>query len=345
MACATVATSTGGSGGGGGGSSGGPTSSGGTTSSGFNNVLTLSNDSDSGSTRASVQKGDQLMIGGFIIEGSQPAIVLIRGRGPSMGGKPLFVPGTLSNPQLQLFSGSTPIAQNDNWQDSPQCDSEFACAGAPEILATGLDPCRPNPGQSTAPDGCAFESAILVMLPPGPYTAVLSGANGRTGVGLVEVFSIDGGTNTSKLVNISSRAVVRSKDDVMIGGVTLTGSDSKTILIRGRGPSMGGAPFFVSGTLSNPQLQLFSGSTMIAQNDNWQGNPQCDSQFSCGDAGQIKAIGMDLCEPNPGESSAPPGCSNEAALLVTLPPGAYTAVLRGVAGATGVGLIEIYDLN
>ncbi len=108
---------------------------------------------------------------------------------------------------------------------------------------------------------------------------------------------------------------------------------------------MGAAPFYVPGVLSNPQLQLFPVLAMIAQNDNWQDSPQCDSHFVCGGAAQISAEGMDPCEPNPGESSTPPDCSKEAVLLITLPPGAYTAVMRGVAGATGVALIEIYDLN
>jgi hypothetical protein len=289
--------------------------------------------------------GDQVMVGGFIIEGSQPTAVLVRGRGPSMGDKPFFVPGTLSNPQLQLFSGPTPIAQNDNWQDAPQCDSQFACGGAAQIMATGMDPCKPNPGQTAAPAGCAFESAILAILPPGGYTAVLSGINGTTGVGLVEVFEIDGSANPSKLINVSTRGVVQSQDQAMIGGVILTGTTSKTVLIRGRGPSMGGAPFDVAGTLADPYLQLFSGSTLIAQNDNWQDNAQCNSGLSCGDAAQIKATALDPCQPNPGQSSAPQGCGQEAAFLITLPPGAYTALLRGADGGTGVGLVEIFDLN
>jgi len=335
-ACATAATNTAGGGGG---------KSGGASSSGFSTVSTLSSDSDSGSTRASVMTGDQQMIGGFVIEGSQPTAVLIRGRGPSMADKPFLVPGTLSNPQLQLFSGSTPIAQNDNWQDSPQCDSQFACGGAAQIQATGLDPCKPNPGETAAPAGCAFESAILVILPPGPYTAVLSGVNGDTGVGLVEVFEVDGSSNASKLVNVSTRAVIQSKDDVMIGGVILAGPTAKTVLIRGRGPSMGDAPFYVDGTLDNPYLELYSGATVIAENDNWQNNPQCDPRFACGTAAQIKATRLDPCQPNPGQSAAPAGCNKEAAFLITLPPGAYTAILRGVGGATGVALVETFDMN
>jgi hypothetical protein len=319
--------------------------SGGTGSSGFDTVSTLSNNSDSNSARASVMTGDQVMISGFIIEGTEPAIVLIRGRGPSMGGAPFFLPGVLSNPRLQLFSGSTVIAQNDNWQDSAQCDSRFPCGTSAQILATGLDPCQPNPGQSSPPPDCAYESAILTILPPGAYTAILSGTGGTTGVGLVEVFEIDDSLSPSNLVNVSTRAVIRSADDVMIGGVILAGPTSKTVLIRGRGPSMGGAPFFVPGVLSNPRLQLFSGSTVIVQNDNWQDSPQCDPRFACGDSAQIKALQMDPCQPNPGELSAPPSCSQEAAILVTLPPGAYTAILRGVAGATGVALVEMFDLN
>ena len=317
----------------------------GTGSSGFNTVSTLSNNSDSNSARASVMTGDQVMISGFIIEGTEPAIVLIRGRGPSMGGAPFFVPGVLSNPRLQLFSGSTVIAQNDNWQDSAQCDSRFPCGTSAQILATGLDPCQPNPGQLSAPRRLHLRVGNSNHPPSGAYTAILSGTGGTTGVGLVEVFEIDDSLSPSNLVNVSTRAVIRSADDVMIGGVILAGPTSKTVLIRGRGPSMGGAPFFVPGVLSNPRLQLFSGSTVIAQNDNWQDRPQCDPRFACGDSAQIKALQMDPCQPNPGELSAPPSCSQEAALLVTLPPGAYTAILRGVAGATGVALVEMFDLD
>jgi hypothetical protein len=82
------------------------------------------------------------------------------------------------------------IAQNDNWQDVPSCGG-LSCGGAAQIAATSLDPCQPNPGQSTSPPGCAQESAILITLPAGAYTAVVSGVAGGTGVGLVEVFELD----------------------------------------------------------------------------------------------------------------------------------------------------------
>jgi hypothetical protein len=310
----------------------------------FNSMLTLSNTSDSASTRASVLSND-FMIGGFVIEGTEPAVVLVRGRGPTMGGAPFFVSGVLTDPYLQLFSGSTPIAQNDNWHDDPQCDSRFACGGSAEILATGLDPCQPNPRQTAAPHGCSNESAILMILPPGAYTAFLKGVGGGVGIGLVEVFEIDGLTNSSKLVNISTRAMVQKSDNRMIGGMIVSSSASKTVLIRARGPSMGTAPFFVPGVLSDPYLQLFSGSSLVAQNDNWQDSPHCDSQFGCGDASHIAAAGLSPCEPNPDQASAPANCNREAAILISLLPGAYTAVLGGIAGGTGVGLVEIFDLD
>jgi hypothetical protein len=336
-ACGTTETNVGGTG-----------SSGGTpnvaSSPNFNSMLTLAKTSDSASTRASVLS-NEIMIGGFVIEGTEPAVVLIRGRGPTMGGAPFFVSGVLTDPHLQLFSGSTSIAQNDNWHDDPQCDSQFACGGSAEILATGLDPCQPNPGQIAPPNGCGNESAILMILPPGAYTAFLKGIGRGVGVGLVEVFEIDGLANPSKLVNISTRAMVQKSDNRMIGGMIVTGSASKTVLIRARGPSMGSAPFFVPGVLSDPYLQLFSGSSLVAQNDNWQDNPQCDPQFGCGEASHIAATGLSPCEPNPGQPSEPANCNREATILIRLTPGAYTAVLGGIAGGTGVGLVEIFDLD
>jgi len=294
------------------------------------------------STRTGVLTGDNIMIGGFIIDGSVPKRVLIRSRGPSMAGAPFFVPGTLANPMVQLFSGPTLIAQNDNWQDAPKCPG-FVCEGAAEILNTGLDPCTPNPGQSSSPANCALEAAILITLPPGPYTAIVSGAGNSTVVALVEVFEADASV-VSELSNISTRGFVQSGDGVMIGGLIIEGSSPATVLIRARGPSMSGAPFFVPGTLANPFLQLFSGQDVIAQNDNWQFAPSCNG-LVCGTAAQIAATGLDPCQPNPGQTTPPPSCTLESAILITLPPGAYTAIVSGVGGGTGVGLVEAFEMD
>jgi glucose/arabinose dehydrogenase len=293
------------------------------------------------STRSVALTGSDVVIGGFVINGNAPKTVLIRGRGPSMSSAPFFVPGVLANPSMRLFSGQTVIAQNDNWQDTPSCPG-FVCGGAAQIAVTGLDPCQLNPGQPSPPQGCELESAILITLGPGAYTVHLSGADGGSGIGLVEVFDADDAT-TSQLVNLSTRGPVQSGANVMIGGFVIEGNTPKTVMLRGRGPSMAGAPFLVPGTLGNPSLRLFSGQTVIAENDNWQDAPSCTG-FACGDAGQIIATGLDPCRPNPGQSSAPPGCTLESAILITLNPGAYTVHLAGIGG-TGIGLVEIFQLE
>jgi hypothetical protein len=162
-------------------------------------------------------------------------------------------------------------------------------------------------------------------------------------VALVEVFEADASV-VSELGNISARAFVQSGDNVMIGGLIIDGSAPATVLLRARGPSMSGAPFFVPGTLANPFLQLFSGQSVIAQNDNWQDIPSCGG-LPCGGAAPIAATGLDPCQPNPGQSASPPGCAQESAIFITLPPGAYTAIVSGVGGATGVGLVEVFELD
>jgi uncharacterized repeat protein (TIGR01451 family) len=301
------------------------------------------------STRARVLTVDNVMIGGFIVGGNVPKQLLVRGRGPSLGGAPFNIPGSLSNPTIQLFSGATLIAQNDNFGtfDATCVSPCTAVNQVTSLSAPGYTPCDPNPGQTSAPPGCSQEAAVLVTMPPGAYTVILSGVGGGTGVGLIEVFDIDGST-FPKLVNISTRARVETGNNVMIGGFIVgAGAGNKQILMRARGPSMSGAPFNIAGTLSNPTIELYSGATVIAQNDDWQTtNPLCGTPaVACGNATAISATIMDPCQPNPGQSVAPPGCAQEAALLVTVPPGAYTMIVRGVGGGTGVGLVEIFDLS
>jgi hypothetical protein len=197
------------------------------------------------STRGSVGTNDDVMIGGFIIEGTGPKTVLIRGRGPSLSSS--GISGLLSDPAIQLFAGGTLLATNDNWEDGGQPE---------EIQATGLAP----------PE--SLESAILRPLDPGAYTVIVSGASSGTGTGIVEIFDVDDDTYVSILKNLSTRGRVQTGDGVMIGGFIIEGPEARTVILRARGPSLEGAG--VEGALQDPYLRLFSGGTQIDFNDDWQ---------------------------------------------------------------------------
>jgi hypothetical protein len=177
---------------------------------------------------------------------------------------------------------------------------------------------------------------------PGAYDTTYNG-------GPFDVFvtKIGVACDLPRLANVSTRGVVGTGDNVLIGGYIIAGNTPKTVLIRARGPSMGGAPFNVPDTLADPFVKLYSfaSGTYIAQNDNWQTtNPQCDAPaVSCGTSAEITATGLDPCLPNPGQTTAPPGCAQESAILITLPPGNYGAVVSGVGETTGVGLVEVFE--
>ncbi|HKP02771.1 MAG TPA: hypothetical protein VJU77_05335 [Chthoniobacterales bacterium] len=177
------------------------------------------------------------------------------------------------------------------------------------IVATGLAPTND------------LESAIDVTLQPGAYTAVVRGKNNTTGVGLIEVYDI-GQSVPSKLANISTRAFVSTGDDIVIAGFTLgNNSGAGKVVIRGLGPSL--SAFGVSPVLADPTLELHnaSGTLLIADND-WQDD--------AAQAAEISAAGL------------APSDTKEAAIAVTLPAGAYTALLAGLNNGTGNGLVEVY---
>jgi hypothetical protein len=167
------------------------------------------------STRGQVQTGFDVMIGGFAISGSAAKTVVVRAIGPSLAS--YGVPGSLPNPQLQIVrqSDGTTIATNDDWQSH---------ANAAQVQAAGFAPAHP------------LESAIYITLPPGLYTAVVSGTGGVSGVGLVEVYEVD--QPAVPLINISTRGKVQTGSDVMIGGFVVFGSGTQTVIIRAIGPSL-----------------------------------------------------------------------------------------------------------
>jgi hypothetical protein len=253
------------------------------------------------STRAGVLTGDNVLIGGFIISGTDNKKVVLRALGPSLSNPPFNIAGVLQNPTIELHDGTGAIIiSNDNWKDTQQTD----------IAATGLAPTND------------FESAILRSLPPGNYSAIVRGKDGGTGVGLVEAYDVDTAAN-AKLTNISTRGFVGINDNVMIGGFIVGTGGSAKVLVRAIGPSLL-TQFQIQGALADPVLSLFDGNGMsVAVNDNWKQTQQAD----------IQATGL------------APTDDHESAILAILPSGSYTIIVRGQNNTTGVGLVEVFNLQ
>ncbi len=248
------------------------------------------------STRMTVAPGDEAMIAGFIINGSTPKKVIIRGLGPQLGESGLS--GLLADPTLELHRPDGSFVFNDNWKDSQQS----------VIEQTMVDP------------HYDAESAIVATLNPGSYTAVLRGKNSGTGLGLVEVYDLQT-TKATMIANLSTRGFVSQGDNVLIGGLILVGNHPADVILRAIGPSLASAG--VSAALQDPVLELYDAQGNVTVNDNWRTTQQSE----------IIATGV------------PPQFDEEAAIRTTLAPGNYTAVVRGKNGATGVALIEAYNLQ
>jgi len=210
------------------------------------------------STRMDVLTGEQVMIAGFIIVGSAPKRVMVRGIGPSLSN--FGITGVLSDPTLQLQNqGGATVASNDDWKESQES----------EIANTGIPPTND------------VESAMVVTLAPGAYTVIEQGKANGTGVGLVEVYDLDPAANSS-LGNISTRGFVKTGSQVMIGGFIVGGGNNTAkVLVRGIGPSL--AAFGISNPLSDPTIELHNASgALVSSNNDWK-----DS-----DADAIQATGI-----------------------------------------------------
>jgi sugar lactone lactonase YvrE len=267
------------------------------------------------STRAQVGTGAQIEILGFVISGPAGSTeqLLIRGDGPSIDA--FGVTGVLENPALTLFdSAGNQIAANAGWSASPNA-SQIASAAA-SVGAFALLPDDPPFGS---------DSALLLNLTPGAYTAQVSGLGSTSGVALAEVYQV--GTGSANLINISTRASVGTGSAVEIAGLVVQGSQPVTVLIRAVGPTL--AQFSVSGVLAKPTLSVVdaSGNT-IATNTGWSTNSNAAAI-----ATTAAAVG----------AFALPSGSADCALLLTLQPGSYTAIVSGVGGTSGVALVEAYQ--
>ncbi len=261
------------------------------------------------STRLRVLADDDVLIAGFIITGNAPKRVIVRGIGPSLSS--FGITGVLADPTLELHQGATTLATNDNWKVRSDGTDQQA-----EVEATTIPPTND------------LESAIVMTLDPGSYTAVLSGKNGGTGVGVVEVYDLAPAAN-SQLANISTRGLVDTGDNVMIGGFIIGGGSSTggRAIIRAIGPSLGN--FNIQGALQDPMLELHDANgTTIATNDDWKNSDL---------AGQTQ-------ENEVRATTIAPSDDRESAIVASFRPGPYTAIVRGKNNTTGVALVECYTL-
>lgn len=246
------------------------------------------------STRADVKDGEDVMIGGFIINGTADKRVVLRAIGPSLG--QIGLSGLLADPVLELFdSGGALMESNDNRQ-----------------LLAGV----PNPLLPLSPS----ESFLTAVLPPGSYTAVLHGNGSATGLALVELYDLD--PAHSSVSNISTRGDAGAGNNEMIDGFIIGGADPTKVLVRALGPSLGA--YGIVGPLPDPVLDLRDGNgNLLFSNDSWRSDQEQ----------QISDTGL------------APSDNRESAIIATLLPGSYTALVHDANFATGVGLAEAYDLE
>jgi hypothetical protein len=273
------------------------------------------------SARAEVGTGGNIIFGGFAIAplGTSATLpILIRGSGPAIAAAPFNVPGTLADPQLQLFNSANAVLEtNDGWQAEPAISAAAAAVGAFSWGTTA-----------------SHDAALVVTEPTGTYTAQIAGESGDTGDALVEIYDASpagsftpGGT---RLTNLSARVDVGTGGNVLFAGFVIGGNSALTVLIRASGPAIAAAPFDVPGTLPDPELTLQNPSTgaVYALNTSWGG----DSEIA-NTASSVGAFSWSVPS------------SHDSALLITLPPGSYTAAAAGQSGDTGVAIVEVYEVE
>lgn len=254
------------------------------------------------STRGTTFTGNNVLIGGFIIQGSQPAQLVVRCLAYSLAS--YGIPGALGDSVIELYDANNNlIASNDDW---------FTSNDAATISSYHRDP--PN----------SIESALLVTLNPGNYTAIVRSFSSaqqpaESGVALFEVYDLR--NSGSRLGNVSTRGNVGTGDSILIGGVIVGGNTAKPVVVRALGPSL--TQFGVAGVLQNPYLELRDGNgNLVEANNDWQQSPEAATIIADGKA---------------------PSNVRESAMARTLSPGNYTALVTGAGGTTGTALIEVYD--
>jgi hypothetical protein len=279
------------------------------------------------STRG-VTSGDAVLIGGFIVSGAnqqQTRQMLIRVVGPRLATAPFNVTGVLANPRLEVYAGNnaTPVLQNDDWGTQ--------AGGAAQVTAIQQ---ATNRAGAFALAANSADAVVLATLPPGPYTVQAKGpANtpNASGVVLIEVYDVTANAAApGRAANVSTRGAVGTGSNIIIAGFVVNGTASRRVLVRGVGPTL--ASFGVPGLLADPQITLVdqaSGRTLRTNND-----------WASGDDAAIIASASTAAGAFPLANG-----SRDAAMVLMLPPGPYTVQLSGVNNGTGVGIIEVYDVD
>lgn len=265
-------------------------------------------------TRARASAGDGAAIVGFVISGDAPRPVLVRGVGPALAA--LGVSTAITAPKLDLFRGSTLLATNTGWSSGGNAASLTAAFASVGLFAL--------------PPGSA-DAALAVTLAPGAYTATITGVGGAAGNALVEIYDLAPTNLAQRISNLSTRAFAGRGEDTLIGGMIVAGAVPKRMLVRAVGPGL--AQFGVGGALLRPSLTVFEGSRAVAQNSNWNTGPD--------------AAAITVASAESGAFPLAPAAAtanSDAALLLNLAPGNYTAQVTGSDGSTGVALLEIYEL-
>ena len=267
------------------------------------------------SVRGSTGPGAQALNVGMVVAGGSPTggtlPVLLRAVGPSLAG--FGVPNVLADPRLELYSGSVRRGENDDWGGDPQIAQLAGQVGAFPLSG------------ATSKDAALSRFSLGV----GSHSAVVTGTGDNSAVVLAELYDSSPtdatGPGSPRLVNASARIQVNAASGVAILGFVVGGETSRTLVLRAIGPSL--AAFGITGALADPVLELYSRSTRLRENDNWSSEAAANAAaFS-----QVGAFGLN-------------SASKDAAMVVTLPPGAYTAMVKGVNAATGVALIELYEV-
>jgi len=286
------------------------------------------------STRALVGTGSNVTIAGFVIQGpaGTQKNVLVRGIGPTLAS--LGVSGALSQPVVGVFDSvaNAPIASDAGWGNAPLPGTSAAAAAYRQATADDMS----SVGAFALAAGSA-DSAMVLSLPPGAYTVQLSGQDGGSGIGLAEVYELDV-TSPDVLVNISARCFVGTGSGVAIPGFVVEGSQPARLLIRGVGPALG--EFGLTGVLATPSIALYDLSgALIAMDTGWGSQP----------IGGTSPVAASFRQATPADMAsagafALQAGSADSAMVVTLPPGSYTATVSGAGAATGTCLAEMYQL-